>query len=623
MNRRYAMSGEKEIKDQLYKTEVKDGMRIEWNVPIKMDDGAVLRVDVFRPAKDGKYPVIMNMDAYGKGTPFGLYPDSLYYHEFSPLLKDFPEIAEGSSLKYVGFEAIDPERWVPHGYAHIRVDARGSGCSPGYLDMQSPREIRDYYNCIEWAGTQPWSNGKVGLLGVSYPAWNQWLAAALHPPHLAAIIPWEGAVDWYRDVTHQGGILSQWSVNWVRSQLVCVQYGVGKRGPVDPITGDPVGGPETLSEEELVKNRIDFEAAMRCHPLDDSYYKERTADLSEVTVPLLSAANWNHWIHTRGNFEGYMRAASKQKWLEVHGKSHLGLFYANQGIDLQKRFFDHFLKGIDNDWKDQPLVQLYLRKVDGTFVMRGENEWPIARTRWTKFYLDVSDRSLTSRKPSIASSIEYEGLGQGVTFTTPSIEQETEITGPVAAKVFLSSSTHDADLFVILRLFDPDGKEVTIDRSPEEPHTPISVGWLRASHRKLDQKLTREWRPYHTHDTFEPLEPGKVYELDVEIWPTSIIVPPGYRIALTIKGKEYVWSGYEALDKVWNGYETLATPRHHAALTYRYESVPGTFAERTGGAGWLHNDPRDRPAFVFGGKNRLYVGGDRAAYLLLPIIPPK
>jgi predicted acyl esterase len=602
----------------------KDGMIIEWNTPITMDDGTVLRANVFRPLKDGKYPVIMSMWPYGKDRS---YHGDKHFTGNRPYVCEIKEEMEGSSTKYMTFEVPDPERWVPHGYACVRVDPRGAGCSPGYLDFRSPREIRDYYLCIEWAGTQPWSNGKVGLSGVSYPAWNQWLVAALQPPHLAAMIPWEGSVDWYRDWTHQGGILYSGWYPGPRDNSHILQYGAGicatetsRWGPTqsgyypesfsDP--PEPAFGPEILSDEELYRNRIDLQAAFKAHPFDDSYYKERSADLSKVTVPFLSAANWGLHCHMRGNFEGYMRAASKQKWLEVHGGPHGNLYYYRYGVNYHKRFFDHFLKGIDNDWKDQPPVQLNLRKIDGTYVQRAENEWPIARTQWTRFYLNTAAHSLDSKTVDIEGSIEYDALGMGVTFMMPPLEQETEITGPAAAKLFVSSSTPDADLFLIIRLFDPDGKEVTFGSTPFvvggglgapfDPHTPIAQGWLRASHRKLDPQLSTEYRPYHTHDTFQPLEPGEVYELDVEIWPTSVIVPPGYRIALTVKGKEYIWSGYEALDELGNGFE-LTTVRT--------------------GANMRHNVPWDRPISVFGGKTTLYAGGNRATHLVIPIIPKK
>ena len=136
----------------------------------------------------------------------------------------------------------------------------------------------------------------------------------------------------------------------------------------------------------------------------------------------------------------------------------------------------------------------------------------------------------------------YEGLGDGVTFLTPPLEKETEITGPMAAKLFVSSETEDADLFLVLRVFAPDMKEIVFPGALD-PHTPIGQGWLRASHRKLDPRLTRQYRPYHTHDEKQPLTPGKVYELDVEIWPSCIVVPAGYRIALTVRGRDYVYPG--------------------------------------------------------------------------------
>jgi predicted acyl esterase len=558
-----------------------------------MDDGLVLRADVYRPPEEGRYPVILTYGPYAKGLAFQEgYPD-----QWQRMVDQHPDVVEGSTNKYQNWEVADPEKWVPDGYVCVRVDSRGTGRSPGYVDHFSPRETRDFYLSIEWAGTQPWSNGKVGLLGISYYAINQWHVASLQPPHLAAMIPWEGAADWYRDMTYHGGILSTFWANWYKKQVMTVQYGLGSRGYVNPNTGELASGPETLPDEEMAKNRTDLGQTIKDHPMDDRYHRERSPDWSKITVPLLSAANWGgQGLHPRGNFEGFVRPASRQKWLEVHGIEHWTEFYTRYGVTLQKRFFDYFLKGIDNGWKKEPRVLLQIRRVD-SFVQRAEKEWPLARTRWTKYYLNPADCSLSKKTVAKKGKVEYEALGDGVTFLTPPFREETEITGPVASKLFVSSSTADADLFLVLRVFAPDMKEVVF-QGALDPHTPIGQGWLRASHRKLDPKLSTKYRPYHPHVDREPLIPGKTYELDVEIWPTSIVVPAGYRMALTVRGKDYEHPGGGARLK--------------------------TFVNEMKGCGpFLHNDPDDRPEALFGGKNTIYAGGENRSFVLVPIVPRK
>jgi uncharacterized protein len=313
-------------------------------------------------------------------------------------------------------------------------------------------------------------------------------------------------------------------------------------------------------------------------------------------VPLLSAANWGgQGLHPRGNFEGFVRAASKDKWLEAHGGSHWAPFYTDYGVKLQKRFFDYFLKGIANGWDKQPRVQLQVRHPGERFVERHENEWPLARTKWTHFYLDPKDMRLSPAPVAAEQSLAYEAMGDGLTFSTPPLERETEITGPLALKLFVSSSTADADIFAVLRVFDPAGREVVF-QGALDPHTPIAQGWLRASHRKLDPKLSLPYRPYHTHDEKQPLTPGQVYELDVEIWPTCIVVPKGYRIALTVRGKDYEYEGEAA---------TLSNMKN----------------PMRGCGPFMHDDPVDRPPEVFGGKVTLHFGAARKASVLLPVIP--
>ena len=580
-------------------SEVRDGMRIEWDVPITMDDGVVLRADVFRPVNDGHYPVLLSYGPYAKGLAF----QDGYPSAWQRIIAEHPDVAYGSTNKYQNWEVVDPEKWVPDGYACVRVDSRGAGRSPGIIDPFSPRETRDFYECIEWAGTQEWSNGKVGLNGISYYGINQWHVASLKPPHLAAMCVWEGAADWYRDMTHHGGILSTFWTNWFDMQVKSVQYGLGERGGVSRVTKQLVCGDETLSDKELAAKRCDFGDEILAHPLDDEYHRARSALWERIEVPFLSTANWGgQGLHPRGNFEAFMRAASKGKWLEAHGLEHWTHFYTDYGIRLQKRFFAYHLKGHSNGWEGQPRVQLQVRHIDeagigARFVERHENEWPLARTRWTRFFLDPAG-TLNRVPPTGAQGVTFEALGEGLTFVSRPLEAETEITGPLAARLFVSSSTADADLFVIFRVFTPDLREVVF-MGAIDPHTPVAQGWLRASHRKLDPKLSTPWRPYHAHDRKEPLRSGEIVPLDIELWPTSIVVPAGYRLALTVRGRDYEYA------------------KSTGARLSNFRN------ELRGCGPFLHDDPRDRPRAVFGGRTTLHTGPQHPAYVMLPVIPQR
>src|SRR5207253_614984 len=262
-------------------SEVRDGMRIDWDVPIPVDDGLVLRADVYRPVPDGKRPVILTYGPYGKWLHF----EDLYTDQWRRMVAQHPDVAAASTNKYANWEVVDPEKWVPDGYACVRVDSRGAGRSPGVLDLWSARETKDLYDCIDW-----------------------------------------------------------------------------------------VSGPVTLSEEELGANRRDFYEDCWTHPLASAeYWRSRLPDWSKVTVPLLSSANWGgQGLHPRGNFEGFVRAASPEKWLEVHGIEHWTHFYTDYGVRLQKRFFGHFLKGEDTGWTRQPPVVLQVRHPGERFVERPE-----------------------------------------------------------------------------------------------------------------------------------------------------------------------------------------------------------------------------------------------------------
>ncbi len=572
--------------------EEKDGMIIEWDVSIRMSDGVTMRADVFRPIQPGKYPVILTYGPYAKGLPF----DVGYKTAWHRMITAYPEVAQGTSNKYQSWELVDPEKWVPDGYVCLRVDSRGAGNSEGFLDVWCAQEARDQYECIEWAAVQPWSNGKVGLNGISYYAMNQWQTAALQPPHLAAMCAWEGASDYYRELCRHGGILSDFFGGWYLRQVKSVQYGVGERAEKNPNNGRSVAGDITLSDEELAQRRASSDISIQNREMLDEDYLSRIPDLSKIKAPVLSAGNWGGvGLHPRGNFEGFLRAGSEQKWLEVHGDTHFSHFYSNYGLALQKKFFGYFLKGEQNGWDQAPKVQLNIRHPGEKFVLRAENEWPLARTQWTRFYLHPEGMKLDPAENTTETTLSYHTRSEGLAFSTGPLQQDMEITGPLAAKLRLSSDTKDADVFLAVRVFDPQGQEVSFIGS-NDPRTPVALGWLRASHRKTDPAKSLPYRPWHTHDEKQWLVPGQAVDLDVEIWPTCIVIPKGYTLVFNVRGKDY---------------------------RYDDEGVILPFDTRPmyGVGPFSHENPVDRPPDVFHTTNHLHFGPGHQPYVLMPIIP--
>ncbi|MSO81215.1 MAG: CocE/NonD family hydrolase [Alphaproteobacteria bacterium] len=568
-------------------------MIIERDVPIRMDDGVVLRADVYRPDTTARVPVVMAGGPYGKGVKYQEHYKPLW----DSLLKMHPDVLKGSQHRWLTWETVDPEIWIPWGYSVVRLDSRGAGRSPGYLDIFSPRETKDYAIAIEWAGQQAWSNGKVGLNGVSYYAINQWHVAALQPKHLTAMIPWEGAADFYRDWSRHGGIMSNKFMEiWYPRQVESVQHG-NPKGPRDHWMKTSATGPDKLKPRQLKENRADTLANQLGREMDDEWYRERSPDWTKVVVPFLSPASWAGFgLHPRGNFEAFTQAASKEKWLEGHPGRHEEWFYLDYGMQLQKKFFDYYLKGEKNGWDKEKRVWINLRRpFTNDVTLRKEDAWPLKSTKWTRLFLDAGGKGkLDWAQPKTNKTAKFKALTRGITWMSPPLEEETEITGPMAAKLFISSSTVDADLFVTLQAFSPAGKEVHF-QGTVDPKTPLAQGWLRASHRKLDPAKSEPWRPYHTHDDKMPLNPGDLYEVDVEIWPQCIVLPKGFRIALNIAGKDFDRPG----------------PTVEAYVPSR------------GSGPFLHDDPRDRPKAVFGGETTLHTGPGHASYLLLPIIPAK
>ncbi len=589
------MNATSKIRPMREVTEIRDGMAIDWDIPIEMDDGLVLRADVYRPTAPGRYPVILSYGPYAKWLAF----QDGYSTAWEIMIKEHPDVLVGSSSKYQSWEVADPEKWVPDGYVCLRIDSRGAGRSPGYIDPFSPRETQDIYHAIEWAARQPWSSGKVGMNGISYYAINAWQVASLQPPHLAAICVWEGAGDWYRDKNHQGGILCTFQANWYDMQVKTVQHGLGERRAAQP-----------HHRRSRVRAANHDGRGAREVPL--RFRRDDLCPSPRRCLPprALGRLGQDNGAGALGRKLGWQRASLARQHRGVrprrlHARNG-SRFTATGTGPCSTPTMASICRSASSATSSRARTRAGIssRACSCRSAIRARSSWRgrrtngrSARTRWTKFYLDPSDLSLSEQPANRAEKAEYDALGDGLTFVTAPLERETEVTGPSAAKLFVSSSTPEADLFLVLQVFAPDGKEVVF-QGALDPHTPIGQGWLRASHRKLDSKLSTPYRPYHTHDEKQPLEPGEIVEIEVEIWPTSIVIPPGYRLGLQVRGKDYVYKG---------------------ASGGRLSNMKNEF---TGCGPFLHDDPRDRPPEA-SGRVTLHSGPGMQPYLLLPIIPSK
>lgn len=552
-------------------------MVYEHNVPIAVRDGTVLLANVFRPQGAGRFPVIMSSAPYGKDKGF-------------PHHREMGVVDPGGDTTYLPFEQPNPGFWVPRGYALVQYDTRGFSGSQGYATMLDDQEARDYYDAIEWAAAQPWSNGSVGLSGVSYYAANQYRVATLKPPHLKAIMPWQGLADPYRDIAYQGGILNQFVLLWGAS----------------------------VSKQATDKTRAEpFIAEALAHPLDDELWKTHAADLSKIDVPMLAVGRLSDQsLHLRGTTEAFMASASPHKKMLLLAGTLFGPYYGEHGTTEQLRFFDYWLKGLPTGIDQERPVKIEVRTDEEHFYTRSASSWPIEGTAWTPLYLTPGDDpainqgGLSLEAPQQSGSVLTASGPQpqaarlhpdGALFTSAPLDQDLEVTGPVMAKLWVSASAGDFDVIAELRDIDQQGNELRFPMMVSgERDEPAARGWLRVSHRKLDPVKSTFYRPYHTHDELQPLLPGEVAPIEVEFWPTSLVFKRGHRVQLSIRHNDYLQPGRRGLSLLEHAYgidvQGLGLPPF-LDLSFFQSIGP--------------------PASV----NTLHTGGERASYLLLPVQP--
>jgi uncharacterized protein len=481
-------------------TDPPGGIAVDRDVAVPVRDGTVLRVNVFRPATGARVPVIMSAHPYGK--------DALPRRgRASPQYRLLRQPRPVSFSAWTSWEAPDPAFWVPRGYAVVNCDLRGCGTSDGVGDILSDQEAQDYFDLIEWAAAAPWSSGRVGLNGVSYLAISQYKVAALHPPALAAICPWEGFTDAYRDLLLPGGIREDGFVRMWSRGLRAQRLGTDIR-------------------------RAQFD-----RPLRDEWWRSLVPDLGRIEVPMLVCGSFSdHCLHTAGSFRAFEQAGSAQRWLYTHRGGKWATYYSPGALAEQLRFFDRFLKDEDTGQDAQPPVRLAVHDLrDEPAEVRGEQEWPLARTAWRLLHLLPG--GVLAPEPVGAEGEMVFDLREGGAVFRWLVPEPLELSGPMAAHLRLElRGTADANLFAGVEKW-RDGRPVGFEGSYGYGLDRVTTGWLKASHRALDTERSQPWAPVHTHLAPQPLASGEVVDADVALRPSATRFRPGDELRLVIRGR--------------------------------------------------------------------------------------
>lgn len=504
-------------------------MREERDVRIEMRDGMTLNADMFLPDGDGPFPALVALSPYGK--------------EIQTL--PIPPQPPTAPLYAREIEAGDPVYLTDHGYAHVIADCRGIGFSDDkYRGWMSPDEARDGHDLVEWAAAQDWCDGNVGMAGVSYYGAIQLLVAATKPPHLKAIMPLNAPSDFYREGSHHGGILH------VFFNLIYKVKALGNNASVleeelseeelKQVIAEQIADPDLQMYPEIFNaatnpNRVPNFFDIAAQPFDGPFYEERsiTTKYDEIEVPAYCGSGW--WgfahMHLRGAFHNFNRIKAPTKlYIEsrVEAAAPMDTAYNAELV----RWYDHWLKGEDTGIMDEPPVRIHVRN-EG---FRDEHEWPLARTEWTEYHLGRWQTLSPDPEPVdgypdvfVQQAPQETGAVATADYLTPPLTAPLELTGPAALYLHAAIDDEDTNWIVALADIGPGGQVVELTR-----------GYLKASHRKLDEERSEPWLPYHPHLEAEKVEPGKIYEYAIELSPLSNVFLPGHRVRLSISSMDHV-----------------------------------------------------------------------------------
>ncbi|WP_199191240.1 CocE/NonD family hydrolase [Amycolatopsis sp. CA-126428] len=492
---------------------------LEKDIAVTLRDGVTTYVDVLRPAGTEKVPVIVAFSPYGKGQ--GTSPSVMGVFGLVGL-------DNGIVSGLAKFEGPDPAYWCAHGYAICNPDIRGVANCEGDSVLWDRQEGRDCHDLVEWLAAQEWCSGKVAMSGTSYLAVSQWFTAAEQPPHLAAINPWEGVSDVYRDLVMRGGMPDTGFARQLRDYSY---WGKGRKEDI-------------LAEAER-------------YPLMTELWENKIPQLDQITVPAYVVASYSNTLHTAGTFRAWRRIGSEEKWLRIHNGQEWPDYYDEANREDLRRFFDHYLKGEDNGWEQTPRVRYSLLDLEGgDQVNIAADEFPPNDVTLTKYYLDGRSRVLTTTAPSDEATASYDVAANPdlVSFVTR-FDRETVLVGYPKAHLWVEAAgADDMDLFVLVQKLDAYGtplQQFTVPNQTAMAHDLTergasilrykgSDGRLRVSLRHLDETLSTDAVPVHSFDRVEKLSPGEIAEIEIDLLPVGLEFHPGEQLRFVISGRPLI-----------------------------------------------------------------------------------
>lgn len=473
------------------------------DVEVRMHDGVVLRLNLFRPVGEGPFPVILSAHPYGKDRvptrkrgKWSLNKQFRIMNQPEPL-----RISDQTS-----WEAPDPAWWTQQGYAVINLDTRGGGHSDGRGDLLSDQEAEDISEVIAWAAAQPWSNGRVGMLGVSYLAISQYKVAALNPPALKAICPWEGFTDAYRDFFTPGGIVED---GFARVWL--------------------------LLTKRVVRLHTDLGAERRRHPLRDAWWEALTPDVSKIRVPMLVCTSFSDSnLHSVGSMRAFQETGSTERHAYTHRGPKWATFYGEDARRAQLAFFDRHLR--ERDVAPLPPVRLEIRdRADHVVEIRDEQEWPLARTSWQQLHLHA-DGTLGDRPNDAAGDVTFDLPNNAAAFEYR-FADDTEISGPMTLRLQITvTGTDDPRLFVGVEKRSH-GAPVPFNGSYGYGRDRVAQGRLRLALRELDLERSRPHQPEHSFRTLAPVRAGERIEVVIPLSSSATLFHAGESLRLIVAGR--------------------------------------------------------------------------------------